>query len=580
MRTKYRTYAYLMIFIFIFTAFLFGSKTDVFAEDVNITIGITPTDVNAGDSVTATVTITGDSLSNYSLNITYTTGLLTCDSDEGGTGTVTINGTGPTTTNLYFVAQSEGRASIATSGYAFYDANGNQLSVGHASAPINIGLTESSEGSIKIGNDLYTLVNEWQQPAPPEGFELSYITYQNQQLYAYKAPNMKIKVVSLQNADYEQKWFIFDEESQTFSPFIDYNLEGVKYIIMNKPEDVKVPDGYTESVLTINEYQVIAYKSELSDSLYLVYAMNPSRETGLYFYDIDEGNLARYDNIKAMIDSATANNAQSQVIDFVPASQSDAKKKADPIITPPKEKAEENEGILTTENLKKFLYMMTVLFIIMCVVVIILVVKIGVLSSQLDDEEEEEEDDGLGQIYKRAKEDADNTSMEENGGQVISRNKGYAINEDTGEILVEEAEDNNSGVNVPPAEDKQESKIENAMKERPFGIDSAFSVVAPEDAPEGEHVSHEPEPEEPFKIDEEKLKELRAEELRQRIAQEEAQAQKAEDYFQEIPVQETSEDATTVLTADMLNAQKIQQPISQDTEPQKIALPGFDEEEE
>ena len=54
--------------------------------------------------------------------------------------------------------------------------------------------------------------------------------------------------------------------------------------------------------------------------------------------------------------------------------------------------------------------------------------------------------------------------------------------------------DNNAGVNVPPAEDVKDNSIEKAMQSRPFGVDSAFDVVAPEDAPEGENVYVEPEP--------------------------------------------------------------------------------------
>ena len=54
----------------------------------------------------------------------------------------------------------------------------------------------------------------------------------------------------------------------------------------------------------------------------------------------------------------------------------------------------------------------------------------------------------------------------------------------------------NAGINFPPVEDDAPSKIEQAMKERPYGMDSAFDVVAADEAPEGEHVYHEPEPQE------------------------------------------------------------------------------------
>ena len=63
----------------------------------------------------------------------------------------------------------------------------------------------------------------------------------------------------------------------------------------------------------------------------------------------------------------------------------------------------------------------------------------------------------------------------------ISRNKGYAVNEDTGEIILEHAEDNNVGKNIPHLEEEASDYVQDALKSRPFGIDSAFEVVSPDD---------------------------------------------------------------------------------------------------
>ncbi|MBR6403263.1 MAG: hypothetical protein IKS48_07755 [Eubacterium sp.] len=552
MQNKQRilTYGFLSVFIFIVFTLFFGFE--VHAEDVNVTIALSPTEANVGDTVTATVNINGESLANYSINISYTTGLFTCSTDEDGSGTITIYGEGPSSTTLYLVAQSEGRGSISTNGYAFYDVNGAQLSVAHAGAAVNIGLVESSENAIKISGDLYTLVDENHMPAPPENFELDYITYNDEHLYAYKSTRQKLKIVSLQNADGEQKWFVFDEKKQEFTPYIEYDMDGITYIVMNKPDDVNVPEGYSETSLTLDGYQVTAYSCDSNESIYLVYGLNPSGNPGLYLYDIREKGLTRYDTVKSLIDAATELNAKKQETTIVVNEPTTEKHTPEPIIKKEVHK-EDEEKILNEKNLKMFLYLVSVLFIVMCVVVIILVIKIGLLQSEIDGPEEDEDEDDSSNILIRAKNDADEKVQEE-PQKVISRNKGYAINEDTGEILVEEAEDNNSGVKVPPAVDKPDSKIENAMKERPFGIDSAFNVVSSEDAPEGENVSREPEPEEPIKIDEEKLRELRSEELKRRLAEE------ASDSKEENSKEEAKEEV-------------ISEPVPE-KEPEKVVLPG------
>ncbi len=52
------------------------------------------------------------------------------------------------------------------------------------------------------------------------------------------------------------------------------------------------------------------------------------------------------------------------------------------------------------------------------------------------------------------------------------------VNPDTGEFIMEEALLNNRHINVPPIKESPDDKIKKAMAERPFGIDSAFDVVA------------------------------------------------------------------------------------------------------
>lgn len=64
----------------------------------------------------------------------------------------------------------------------------------------------------------------------------------------------------------------------------------------------------------------------------------------------------------------------------------------------------------------------------------------------------------------------------------VSRNKSYEIGEETGEILLEHAEDNNLSVPLPPAQEEKTDRIEEAMRQRPFGIDSAFQVISEDDA--------------------------------------------------------------------------------------------------
>ena len=493
MKTK-KIIVYIAVFILLGGFFQMNKSMSVYADDMTVTIGLSPSgDLKVGDTVTATVMINGENLSSYSINLNYTTGILQYDSEAGDTGSIAISGTGSTTISYIFTAVGEGRASISTSGNEAIDADGNYVNISHAGANVIVGNVQTDEDTIKIGNDTYTFVNEYRLPKAPEGYKESYVDYKDRQIYAYQAPNQNIKVVALQNQDGDQKWFVYDEEKDEFSPFAEHSLDGQVYVIINKPDNVPLPDGFSENSLSLEKTQFTAYTDGSDSGLYLIYAVNPKGEAGLYYYDTNEGSFTSYDVVKSIVDYATANSAYKAVNDGIKNDSNEKeeeKKYATPLIPEENSEAEEEEGLLSSKTLKNLLVMMIVLFIIMCVVVIILVIRNGMLQNQLDMEDDDEDYDDM-----ENDEEAESVldSLEEIKPSSPGKNKRYNVNEDTGEILIEVAEDNNSGSHVPPAEDKiVESKIENAMKEIPFGIDSAFSVAPPDEAVEGDNVYKEP----------------------------------------------------------------------------------------
>lgn len=545
----------LAMFIIASSVLGFFGKIDSYAEDVSIVLAIWPTDVQVGDAVTATVTITGESLGEFDIFLEFPDDILQY-TDGDSSGTIEIMGSGTKTLTYNFKAIANGEGKIQTSGYKIYDVNGTQLSVVHAGGNIMVGETASTEDTIKIGNDTYTLVNDRRLPTPPEGYTISSVTYNDKEIYAYQSPTQNIKVVCLQNDEWEQKWFIYDEKKKEFSPFVEYSLDGVKYVIINKPDDVEIPEWYSQTSLTLSDCQLVAYTDNSDSGLYLVYALNSTGKAGLYFFDTDEGSIIRYDAIETLVDYELSQNTDEQIANETSGDAEVEKTIATPLIPQTEAPAEEDEGFFTKSILKKLLYMMVILFIIMCVVVIILIIRNGMLQSQLYGEDYDDEDDD---IVEKARKDAQKTADEESKDESsdpmtqnqikTGKSNSYDVNEDTGEILLVEAADNNSGVNVPPAEDNDPDKIEKAMAERPYGYDSAFDVVSVDEAPEGEHVYREPEPDndsfvDPSKFDKElERKNLNAKNKLRAIAEADKIAETSEDKTEEITetIQEVQE---------------------------------------
>ena len=593
MRNTKRVISLMLAVIILISGVLGFGKIDSHAEDVSITLAIWPEEVSISDVVTATVTIKGDDVGEYDIFLEYPGSILSYNGDTSGS--IEVTGSGAGSFSYTFKAIADGSGKIQTSGYKIYDTNGTQLSVVHAGGNVAVGQIQETEESIKIGNEVYTLVGDRNLPKAPEGYELSSVTYNDEEIYAYQSPNQKIKVVCLQNSEYEQSWFVYDEETGEFSPYIEYSLDGVRFVIINKPDDVKIPDNYEETALTLNNSQITAYTDGSDSGLYLVYALNQTGIEGLYYFDSNEGNLTRYDAVKAIVDAATASNAAE-----IKEEATTETHYATPLIADKEEpkSTEEEDGLLSRNALKKLLIMMIVLFTIMCIVVIILMIRNGMLQNQLygDDEDDDFYDDDIVDKPKKEKKkkeskkgffdsldeeekdtknqdskDSDSKDKEDISVKTGKSNS-YAVNEDTGEILLEEAMDNNAGVNVPPAEDVEDNSIEKAMQSRPFGVDSAFDVVAPEDAPQGENVYVEPEPLEEKKAFEDNSGFVDVDEIERQTETTASELDTSSD--------EESENNSDKKNKSRKKNRKKNRKNKEKVEPQKVALPSQDDEED
>ncbi len=130
----------------------------------------------------------------------------------------------------------------------------------------------------------------------PEGFTAGTTTYKDWDVLSFQSPNKKITVVCLKDEEGENHWFIMDAEKDVFTPYQEYSSQYNRYIIMDAPEGVTIPDGFTATKIKIGENEVTAYQSaNIADAdMYLVYAVNVEGEAGFYEFDAKEQAFLRY----------------------------------------------------------------------------------------------------------------------------------------------------------------------------------------------------------------------------------------------------------------------------------------------
>ena len=131
--------------------------------------------------------------------------------------------------------------------------------------------------------------------ALPEGFESFEYNYNGKTVVAGKGLVKDIIVMYLTSGTGEAgKLYIYDEVANSFYPMVNITMSQKLYTIVKAPEELVVPVGYNESVVTIDGVEFTGWQISELEGIYLVYAMNWEGQAGLYYYDIAESQMMKY----------------------------------------------------------------------------------------------------------------------------------------------------------------------------------------------------------------------------------------------------------------------------------------------
>ena len=81
------------------------------------------------------------------------------------------------------------------------------------------------------------------------------------------------------------------------------DFEGNTYTFLDAPDDISIPEGFTQTTRYINGYSVPAYVRDGVTSV-LLYLFDGTQQPGFYFYNSTEKTVLRYDPENTLIESS------------------------------------------------------------------------------------------------------------------------------------------------------------------------------------------------------------------------------------------------------------------------------------
>ena len=236
----------------------------------------------------------------------------------------------------------------------------------------------------------------------PEGFEAVDYDYNGKTVVVGKGVAKDLIVMYLTNGTGEAgSLFIYDEASKSFYPMVNVAMSQKLYTIVKAPADLVLPDGFKDSVVTIDGVEFNGWQSAEIEGVYLVYAMNWNGKSGLYFYDTDEQQMIKYFDVS--VEAGVGLDDYNSLVAENESLKADISKL---------ENTEDENDTAKEQMYKYIIYIAIAVIVILIGVIIVLALK----KKKDDIEEEDNNSDALDSVFadiesKEAAEQAEKTEL-------------------------------------------------------------------------------------------------------------------------------------------------------------------------
>lgn len=153
---------------------------------------------------------------------------------------------------------------------------------------------------VEVGGVLMTLSDTQPDVTLPAGFAWGTVEVNQVQVAAAKNEKIGMTLLHLTNAaDKTAGLYIYNETTKQFTPFRSLTTAGSLYVLLDMPAGQTAPAGTVSGKLEQPDGTIAAftYEDTAWEDFYIVYAISPEGNTGLYVYDKKENTLQRHREI-------------------------------------------------------------------------------------------------------------------------------------------------------------------------------------------------------------------------------------------------------------------------------------------
>ncbi len=285
-----------------------------YAADGNVSFTDPGTKTGETVEVTCALRAGGQGLKSFDITLKYDPEYLAFESgDEGVTkesdGVLkysgTSNGENRIGFNMKFVALKVGSTKVevqestgvTAGGETITCANGNStVKIEQGTKEVQMPATGAQDVPVTVDGVSYNLSDNFKNADIPSGFTETKLSYEGTERRFVQDEQGATILGYLVNEQGEGNFFLYNPSTSEFSAYVMVTVSPSTTIVLQKEEKgLKIPEGYQEVKLTVNDNEFPAWQNVNEEGFYLVYAMNSSTgEKGFYQYDTVEESYQRF----------------------------------------------------------------------------------------------------------------------------------------------------------------------------------------------------------------------------------------------------------------------------------------------
>lgn len=277
-------------------------------------------------SVDLVVRTQGEAIGDADITMSYDTAALEFISGEGveadGSGSLSYFGSGTGSeselrTTMQFRALTAGETTITVTGSTAYLYSDETLNLEEGSSAIQIAAADDGSTSVQttdqteqpaestpgettditvdVNGTQYNFSEAFANSDLPSGYTETTLTFNGEER-KFGVNEAGVYLGYLVDSAGTGRFFLYNEEDATFSPYVELSVSDTTSIIpLNEEDAVSLPSGYQQVEMTILDQTFPVWSKPGEERFYVMYALNTrTGEKTLYQYDTEDGTYQMF----------------------------------------------------------------------------------------------------------------------------------------------------------------------------------------------------------------------------------------------------------------------------------------------